>query len=71
MIQFPPKLSFTVYYFYSKVSRFTPVLSIRIFLDSFYLLIFYSDKFSTCIDDVCRWPFAENVALNLSNNSKQ
>ena len=41
-----------------------PVLSTRIVLDCFYLLIFYSEKFST---DVCRLPYAVNVNLNLSN----
>ena len=40
-----------------------PVLSTRIVLDCFYLLIFYSEKFST---DVCRLPCAVNVNLNLS-----
>ena len=40
------------------------VLSTRIVLDCFYLLIFYSEKFST---DVCRLPYAVNVNLNLSN----
>ena len=39
------------------------VLSTRIVLDCFYLLIFYSEKFST---DVCRLPYAVNVNLNLS-----
>ena len=39
------------------------VLSIRIVLDCFYLLIFYSEKFST---DVRRLPYAVNVNLNLS-----
>ena len=42
-----------------------PVLSTRIVLDCFYLLIFYSEKFST---DVCRLPYAVNMNLNLSNN---
>ena len=42
-----------------------PVLSIRIVLDSFFLLIFYSEKFST---HVCRLPYYANVNLNLSNN---
>ena len=37
-----------------------PVLSKRIVLDCFYLLIFYSEKFST---DVCRLPYAVNVNL--------
>ena len=41
------------------------VLSTRIVLDLFYLLIFYSEKFST---DVCRLPYAVNVNLNLSIN---
>ena len=38
-----------------------PVLSTRIVLDCFYLLIFYFEKFST---DVCRLPCAVNVNLN-------
>ena len=37
-----------------------PVLSTRIVLDCFYLLILYSEKFST---DVCRLPYAVNVNL--------
>ena len=41
------------------------VLSTRIVLDCFYLLIFYSEKFST---DVRRLPYAVNVNLNLSIN---
>ena len=44
------------------------VLSTRIVLDCFYLLILYSEKFST---DVCRLPYAVNVNLNLSNNSEE
>ena len=36
-----------VYDFYIKICSFKPVLSIRIVLNSFYLLIFYSEKFST------------------------
>ena len=40
-----------------------PALSIRIALDCVYLLIFYSEKFST---DVCGLPYAVNVNLNLS-----
>ena len=43
-----------------------PVLSTRIVLDCFYLLIFYSEKFST---DDCRLPYAVNVNLNLSNEN--
>ena len=45
-----------------------PVLSTRIVLDCFYLLIFYSEKFST---DVCRLPYAVNVNLNLSNDPEK
>ena len=44
-----------------------PVLSKRIVLDCFYLLIFYFEKFST---DVCRLPCAVNVNLNLSKRRK-
>ena len=58
-----PQLSFTVYYFYTEISGFTPVLSIRIVLDSFYLFIFYSEKFSNWF---WRFLFAVNVNLNLS-----
>ena len=43
-----------------------PVLPTRIVLDCFYMLILYSEKFST---DVCRLPYAVNVNLNLSNLS--
>ena len=32
--------SFTVHYNYTKITRFTPILSIRIVLSCFYLLIF-------------------------------
>ena len=45
-----------------------PVLSKRIVLDCFYLLIFYFEKFSTA---VCRLPCAVNVNLNLSINHTQ
>ena len=38
-----------VYYFNSKISSITPVLSVRIVPDSFHLLIFYSEEFSTWI----------------------
>ena len=62
--KFSPYFSFTVYCFYTKISSFTPALSIRIALDCFYLLVFYSEKFST---DFCRLPYAVNVNLNLSN----
>ena len=45
------------------MSSFIPVLTIGIVLDSFYLLVFYSEKFSAWV-----WilPFAVNVNLNLS-----
>ena len=58
-----PYFSFTVYCFYTKITSLMSVLSTRIVLDCFYLLIFYSEKFST---DVCRLPYAVNVNLNLS-----
>ena len=45
-----------------------PVLYIRIVLDSFYLLIFYSEKFSTWI---WRLPFGVNVNLYLSNKGQR
>ena len=61
--KFSPCFSFTVYCFYTKINSFMTVLSTRIVLDCFYLLIFYSEKFST---DVCRLPYAVNVNLNLS-----
>ena len=63
VIKFSLYFSFTVYCFYTKISSFMLVLSTRIVLDFFYLLIFYSEKFST---DVCRLPYAVNVNLNLS-----
>ena len=44
-----------------------PVLSKRIILDCFYLLLFYFDKFST---DVCRLPYAVNVNLKRSFRPK-
>ena len=49
MTKFFPWLTLTGYYFYSKISSFIPVLYIRIVLDSFYLLVFYSKNFSTWI----------------------
>ena len=57
-------MSLTVYYFCSKISSFIPILFIRIVLDSFYLLVFYSEKFSTWISLL---PFDVNANLNLSN----
>ena len=53
---------FPVYYFYSKISSFKPVLSIKIALNSFYLLIFYSENFS-----IWRLSFSVDETLNLSN----
>ena len=47
---------------YTKISSFMPVLTIGIVRDCFYLLIFYSEKFSTW---VWRLPFAVNGNLNL------
>ena len=61
--KFSPYFSFTVYCFYTKIDSFMPVLSLRIVLDCFYVLIFYFEKFST---HVCRLPYAANVNLNLS-----
>ena len=63
---FPPHFPFTLYCFYTKISSFMPVLTTGIVRDCFYLLIFYSEKFSTW---VWRLPFAVNVNLNLSNFS--
>ena len=64
--KFSPYFPFTLYCFYTKISSFMPVLTIGIVRDCFYLLIFYSEKFSTW---VWRLPFAVNVNLNLSNLS--
>ena len=44
------------------------VLTIGIVRDCFYLLIFYSAKFSA---QVWRLPFAVNVDLNLSNDENE
>ena len=44
--KFPPYFSPTLYCFYAKMSSFIPVLTIGIVLDSFYLLVFYYEKFS-------------------------
>ena len=40
-------LSFTVHYNYKKISRFTPILYIRIVLSCFYLLTTHFENFST------------------------
>ena len=58
--KFSPELSLTLYYFYTKISSFTLALSKGIVLDSFYGLIFCSEKFSISI---WRLPFAVNVTL--------
>ena len=63
--KFPPYFPFTLYCFYTKISSFMPVLTIGIVRDCFYLLIFYSEKFSTW---VWRLPFA--VIVNLSDKSQ-
>ena len=55
---------FSLYCFYTKISSFMPDITIGIVWDCFYLLIFYSEKFSTW---VWRLQFAVNVNLNLSN----
>ena len=47
--KFPPYFPFTLYCFYTKISSFIPVLTIGIVRDCFYLIIFYSEKFSTWI----------------------
>ena len=54
--------SFTVHYFFSKISSLTLVLAIRTVLDSLYLFIFCFEKFSTT--------FAVNLTLNMSFYSK-
>ena len=64
LTKFSPYFPFTLYCFYTKISSFMPILIIGIVPDCFYLLIFYSEKFSTW---VWRLPFAVNVNLNLSN----
>ena len=56
-------LSFTVYYIYAKIGRFTPILSITIVLSWFHLLISHFEHFSTWIS---RLPFGVNAMLNLS-----
>ena len=61
-----PYFPFTLYCFYTKISCFMPVLTIGIVRGCFYLLIFYSEKFSTW---VWRLPYAVNVNLNLCNNN--
>ena len=45
--KFSPYFQFTLYCFYTKISSFMSVLTIGIVRDCLYLLIFYSEKFST------------------------
>ena len=63
MTKFCLYFSFTVHYFFSKISSFTLILSRRTDLDSFYLLIFCFEKFSTTL--------AVNLTLNLSSDYSQ
>ena len=53
----------TVHYNYTKISKFTPILSIRIVLSFFYSLLSHFENVSTWIS---RLPFAVNAMLNLS-----
>ena len=62
--KFSTYFPFTLCWFYTKISSFMPVLTIGVVRDCFYLLIFYSEKFSTW---VWRLPFAVNENLSLSN----
>ena len=50
-------LSLTVHYNYTKIGRFRPILSIRIVLSRFYLLLSHFENFSTWISCL---PFALN-----------
>ena len=57
-----PRFSFTCHLlFYTQISSWTLLLSIRIVLNCVYLLIFYFEKFSTWIWQL---PYAVNVTLN-------
>ena len=58
-----PSIHITFITYTQKISSFTPVLFIRIVRYSFYLLIFYSEKFSPWI---WRLSFVVYVTLNLS-----
>ena len=60
MTKFSTYFPFTLYCFYTKRSSFMPVLTIGIVWGCFYLLMFYSEKFSTW---VWRLPFVVNVHL--------
>ena len=60
---FPFYSLFTVYYNYTKIGRFIPILSIRIVLSCFYLLISHFENFPSWILHLL---FAVNGMLNLS-----
>ena len=64
--KFSPNRSLLFIISTNKISSFTPVLYVTIVLNSFYLLIFYSEKFSTWI---WRFPFSINLNVNLSIES--
>ena len=53
----------TVHHNYTKIGKFTPILSIRIDLSCFYLLLSHFENVATRIS---RLPFAVNAMLNLS-----
>ena len=61
--KFSPYFPFALYCLYTKISSFMPVLTIGIVRVCFYLLISYSEKFSTWD---WRLPSAVKVNLNLS-----
>ena len=65
--KFSPYFSLTLYCFYAKISSFKPVLTIGIVLDSFYLLVSYSEKFSAWVWSL---PFAVNVNLKPHGKNK-
>ena len=65
--KFSPYFSLTLYCFYAKISSFMPVLTIGIVLDSFYLLVSYSEKFSAWVWSL---PFAVNVNLKPQGKNK-
>ena len=65
--KFSPYFSLTLYCFYAKISSFMPVLTIGIVLDSFYLLVSYSEKFSAWVWSL---PFAVNVNLKPHGKNK-
>ena len=58
--KFSIELSFTVHYNYTKIGKFMPILSIRIVLSCFYLLISHFENLSTLL-------FAVNAMLSFSN----